>query len=166
MATHGPTLSMDLPCQWVIDGQYGKSAFICQCHLYLTDSATMPSHIPTTDMHRYIYTPCSACEFTQACPIMSYPHLVIQLVVLYIPQWEMVYIGFSMSMHTHSTQLEISFTYPKVISNVDISSLVDKVSYCIMRTFLNCQVQGSVLFKRHYHKYTAGCKPIARTVAY
>ena len=62
----------------------------------------------------------------------------------------------SMSMHTHSTQLEISFTYPKVISDVDISSLVDKVhvSYCIMRTFLNCQVQGSVLLKDIYHEYT------------
>lgn len=166
---------MDLPCQWtyLVNGWSTVNMVrvlssvnaICTC-FSLTNSAAVPSRNPTMDMHRY--TLCSACEFTQVCPKMTYPphHSLPFRQTLHTKMGDGVYRFSYSSMHTHTAQLEISFTYSKVISDVDISSLVDKVSYCIMRTFLNCQVQGSVLFKRHYHKYTAGCKPIAKTVAY
>lgn len=146
---------------------------ICTC-FSLTNSAAVPSHNPTMDMHRYTLHVLHVNSLRYA-PKMTYPpHLVIQLFAHSLPfrqtlhttMGDGVYRFSYSSMHTHTAQLEISFTYSKVISDVDISSLVDKVSYCIMRTFLNCQVQGSVLFKRHYHKYTAGCKPIAKTVAH
>ena len=54
----------------------------------------------------------------------------------------------SMSLYTHNTDCIMSFTYPTVISDVDISSLVNKIRHYVVTAIHSCKVQGSVLLKR------------------
>ena len=55
---------------------------------------------------------------------------------------------FSIIIYTQCWQSNISYTYPTVVSVVDISSLVNKVFHYKKIAFLSCHVQGSILLKR------------------